>query len=207
MHPGRIMLSVIFSFGTFALREGGSPMLWFRLLILCPLFTLLIGQSYSSVYAQAEDGFAKHHQETANRNPEGLNFTLKLKDGQRQFHAGEKIRLELSFSSNVPDVYVFERANYDRSGRLEIDSFVLDQTNSVRDPLLDYFHGSLGHSMGGLRGTEALTTKPELVPYDLNEWLHFYKPGKYRLYVVSHRLTKGKPITRNLAGPVRRSPI
>ena len=168
-------------------------MLWFRLLIFCSLFTLLICQSHSSVYAQAEDGFAKHHQEIASRNPEGLNFTLKLKDGQTHFRVGEKIRLELSFSSKAPDVYVFENANYDRSGRLEIDSFVVDQANSVRDPLLDYFHGSLGHSMGGLRGIGALTTNPELVAYDLNEWLRFDKPGQYRLYVISHRLTKGKP--------------
>src|SRR5205807_5260834 len=29
--------------------------------------------------------------------------------------------------------------------------------------------------------------------YDLNEWLRFDKPGAYRLYVISHRLSKGKP--------------
>jgi hypothetical protein len=169
-------------------------MFWFRLLILSTLFTLPICQSYSTVYAQAQDGFAKHHQEIAGKNPAGLNFTLKLKNGQTEFRTGEKVRLELSFATSVPDAYVYENANYDRSGRLEIDTFVVDQTSAVNDPLFDYFHGSRWHGMGGLRGIDTLSPdKPQSVNYDLNEWLRFDKPGKYRLYVISHRLTKGKP--------------
>ena len=79
--------------------------------------------------------------EIANKNPAGLNFTLKLKDG-KTIRVGEKIRLELSFATSAPDAYVYENANYDRSGRLEIDTFVDDQTTAVNDPLFDYFHGS-----------------------------------------------------------------
>src|SRR5438552_3733004 len=133
-------------------------------------------------------------EELAAENPKGLTFSVKLKDGKTQFHVGEKIRLELSFASSLPETYVFDNAGYDRSGRLDIDKFVVDRPDGVTDPLYDYYHKSLGGFMGGgLRGIGALTTKPQIVDYDLNEWLRFDKPGAYRLYVISHRLSKGKP--------------
>ena len=162
---------------------------------------------HSFAFAQSKtesDGFAKEHQRVLGGNPDDLSFVVKLKDGKYQFHVGEKIRLELSFSSTSPDAYVFDNANYDRSGRLEIDRFVIDQTDAVTDPLLDYYHRSLGHGLGGLRGIGALGAAPRLITYDLNEWLRFEKPGKYRLYVISDRLTKGKP---NHQGNTRVEPV
>ena len=157
--------------------------------ILCQPNSFLVAQTRADV-----DLFAKHQQELAAENPEGLTFSVKLKDGKTQFHVGEKIRLELSFASSLPETYVFDNAGYDRSGRLDIDKFVVDRPDGVTDPLYDYYHKSLGGFMGGgLRGIGALTTKPQIVDYDLNEWLRFDKPGAYRLYVISHRLSKGKP--------------
>jgi len=138
------------------------------------------------------DAFVTQHQELVAGNPDGLNFTLRLRDGTRQLHVGEKIRLELSFASSLPDTYVFDNSSYDRSGRLEIDNFIVDDA-AATDPLSDYYHNNRFHSLGGLRGIVVLLSTPQLVTYDLNEWLRFEKPGRYRLYVISHRLTRGKP--------------
>jgi hypothetical protein len=169
--------------------QASFLLLFIAVFILCQPNSFLVAQTRGDV-----DGFAKHQQELADRNPETLTFSVKLTDAKTQFHVGEKIRLELSFASSLPETYVFDNATYDRSGRLDIDSFVVDRTEGITDPLYDYYHKSLGGFMGGgLRGIGALTTKPQIVDYDLNEWLRFDKPGAYRLYVISHRLSKGKP--------------
>ena len=64
--------------------------------ILCQPNSFLVAQTRADV-----DLFAKHQQELAAENPEGLTFSVKLKDGKTQFHVGEKIRLELSFASSL----------------------------------------------------------------------------------------------------------
>ncbi|HEX7721608.1 MAG TPA: hypothetical protein VF397_05580 [Pyrinomonadaceae bacterium] len=142
----------------------------------------------------SDDPFAAKHRELLAKNPDGLSLTLQLKNKQNQFHPGEIIPLELRFTSSLPNTYVLDNAGCDRSGRLDIDTFVVDRTEDGIDPLHDYYAGGLfGFMGGGLRGIGALDNTPKLVNYDLNEWLRFDKPGKYRLYVVSGRITKGKP--------------
>src|SRR5437899_4962745 len=166
-----------------------------QLLGLCLLGCFLcLTQVWSHGLAQSTtpDEFVRNHLQLIAKNPDDLTFTLKLKDPGAQFHVGEVIRLELSFASSLPETYVYDNANYDRSGRLQIDSFILDRAGGVADTLYDYYHKSFGFMGGGLRGISALSTKPEVATYDLNEWFRFEKPGKYRLYVVSHRLSKGK---------------
>jgi hypothetical protein len=182
------------------LRQSGAADMMSRFKIFPLLFqTFCLGlcfhlHSFALAQSEAEpDAFVKQQQRLVANNPAGLNFIVKLKDDKIQFHAGEKIRLELSFSASLPDTYVFDNATYDRSGRLEMDRFVVDQTDAVTDPLSDYYHKNLEHMMGGLRGIDALRPAPQVISYDLNEWLRFEKPGKYRLYVISHRVTRGKP--------------
>ena len=139
------------------------------------------------------DAFVEEHSQKRAQNPAGLSFTAAFKNNQKQFHQGETLNLELSFSTSKPTTYVLDNATYDRSGRLEIDDFVVDREESVVDPLDDYFNSALfGFIGGGLRGNPELTNKPQLVSADLNEWLRFDKPGRYRLYVVSHRVAKMK---------------
>src|SRR6266567_974008 len=151
-------------------------------------------QSHGLAQSTTPDEFARNHLQLIAKNPDGLTFTLKLKGPGTQFHVGEIIRLELNFASSLPETYVYYNATYDRSGRLQIDRFILDRADGATDPLDDYYHKSLGGFLGGgLRGIGALSTKPEVANYDLNEWFRFDKPGKYRLYAVSHRLSKGKP--------------
>ena len=135
------------------------------------------------------DPFILENDQKRAQNPDGLIFTVRLKDKQTQFHQGEVIRLELSFSSPTARTFILDNAGYDRSGRLEIDTFVVDHRQGTVDPLYDYFHSGLSGFMGGgLRGMPELSNKPEVVTAELNEWMRFDQAGHYRLYVVSGRV-------------------
>jgi len=163
---------------------------------LATFFLLLSNCAFAQTTAnnQPDDSFLVKHRELLKNNPQNLSVTLQVKNNQSRFHPGEIIPLELSFASNLSNAYVFDNANYDRSGRLSIDTFVVDRAEAAVDPLHDYFTGGLFMFMGGgLRGIGALDRSPQVVNYELNEWLRFERPGKYRLYVVSGRITKGKP--------------
>src|SRR5437868_9733881 len=170
----------------------------FLVIQLTVVLLLLSGQGYpqtpNSQPLNSDDPFAAKHRELLAKNPEDLSSTLQLKNKQVRFHPGEIIPLELRFASSLPNAYVMDNAGYDRSGRLDIDKFVIDRNEDAIDPLHEYYTGGLFWFMGGgLRGIAALDETPQLINAELNEWLRFDKPGKYRLYVVSGRITKGKP--------------
>lgn len=144
----------------------------------------------AQVCAQKLDEFAASQKLAAAQNPPGVSFVVRLKDGQTRFRQGELIRLELAFSSSLPDTYHLDSATYDRSGRLQIDSFHIDPQDGVSDPLYDYFHFGSGFIGGGLRGNQTLEARPYVVGADLNEWYRFDRPGRYRLYVTSGRVAR-----------------
>jgi hypothetical protein len=165
---------------------------------LLAVLLLFSSQSFSQnsnkQKVSADDPFTAKHRELSSKNPQGLSIDLQLKDKQASFRPGEIIPLELRFRSSLPDAYFFDNASYDRSGRLDIDTFVIDRPGDAVDPLHDYYTAGLfGFMGGGLRGIGALNDTPQLVYYELNEWLRLEKPGKYRLYVVAGRIGKGKP--------------
>jgi hypothetical protein len=122
------------------------------------------------------------------KNPEDVSFTLRLKDGKTQFRQGETLRIELAFSSATPKAYQLDAALYDRSGRMDLDRFHVDPKGGVVDPLRDYFQGLFPMIGGGLRQMPLLEQKPFSVTLDLNEWLRFDRPGKYRMYVSTSRV-------------------
>ncbi len=146
-----------------------------------------------SVPANQDDSFLLENTRLRLENPPGLNFQLRTKENQRQFYPGELIRLELSFSSTRAKTYILNAAAYDRSGRLAIDHFVLDRLEGTADPLEDYFGSGLFNFFGGgLSSMPELSEKAEVVKADLNEWIRFDTPGRFRLYVTSGRVG-GKP--------------
>lgn len=143
-------------------------------------------------FAQKPDAFAASQKQAAGQNPPGVSFVVRTKGGQTRFRQGELIRLELAFSSSLPDTYHLDSATYDRSGRLEIDAFHLDPQDGASDPLRDYFDFRSWTMGGGLRGNPKLEAKPYVVTADLNEWYRFDRPGSYRLYVTSGRVGRGR---------------
>ncbi|HMR74061.1 MAG TPA: hypothetical protein PKD61_03085 [Polyangiaceae bacterium] len=120
------------------------------------------------------------------KNPEGLQFRIRLPDGSR-YRQGERIRVELSFASSRAEAYKLDGGLYDRAGRMHVDRFVVSP-GDTRDPLADYFASGIG-GMGGLRSMPVLTEKPHVMVFDLNEWHRFDRPGRYRLYVTSGRVS------------------
>jgi len=144
--------------------------------------------------AQARDPFAESQREAAGSNPPGLTLALALRGGQARFRPGEVIGLELSFSSSLPGKYSLDSPGYFVGGRGRVDDFHLDPEDAAEDPLEDYFNSGLfGFMGGGLASISDLEAKPYRVELELNERLTPTRPGRYRLYVTSGRVVRGRP--------------
>jgi len=114
---------------------------------------------------------------------------LHLPTSSTQFRCGEVIPLELTFSSTTPNRYQINMAQYDRSGRMNYEQFLLDPKEGTSDPLQLYFNSAWGFIGGGLTGFNFLSTSPTTIQLDLNEWVRFDQPGTYRLSVISRRVS------------------
>jgi hypothetical protein len=139
--------------------------------------------------SNSESSFDERYREAAAANPSDVHFLLRT-TMPAQFHPGERIPLTLEFSSTAADKYRLNGATYDRSGRLPTEQFVLDRDDVV-DPLIDYSgSGVIGGIAGGLRVNPALSSEPYRIELALNDWFRFDRPGKYRLFLKSHRLSR-----------------
>jgi hypothetical protein len=116
-----------------------------------------------------------------------LHLDLRTADGQTTFHIGERIPLELSFTG--PDNHKFRATNasYDRSGRMNYEKFSVSPSTGWADPLERYLHRSFTIG-GGLSSAVELSSKPFVLPLDLNEWVRFDEPGDYTVSVASNRV-------------------
>jgi hypothetical protein len=163
-------------FLTFGASLGFASVLWVPLRPVPP----------SGQTATGDDLFIDAQKKDVAKNLEALSFTIRLIDAKDSYQQGEIIRVELAFSSALPKTYQLDGALYDRGGRLGIDSYCVDPPDGAVDPLKDQSPGG----MGGMRAIPVLEEKPYRIVRDLNEYLRFDKPGKYRLYVVSNRLQR-----------------
>jgi hypothetical protein len=159
----------------------------------CPGFTsalflppMACQQVVSGKTGTGADRFLMAQQDGVAKNPRSLTFAIRLRDNKDRFQQGEVIRVELSFSSALPKTYQLDGALYDRGGRLNIDSYQVDSPDGAVDPLKDREPGE----MGGIRSIPVLDEKPYLIVRELNEYLRFDKPGKYRVYIVSKRVQR-----------------
>jgi hypothetical protein len=118
----------------------------------------------------------------------GASLTVRFTNGTSRFHVGEIIPIELSFRASSSDAYDMESRNYDRSGRLNIEQFHV--TPPGRDPLQAYYANSSAIFGGGLGGSRPLSTEPEIMREDLNEWVALDRPGHYSVYVSSGRVSR-----------------
>jgi hypothetical protein len=116
-----------------------------------------------------------------------VSLTIHFADGATRFHVGQAISVELSFRALIPNTYDMESRNYDRSGRLNIEQFHV--TPPGRDPLQNYYSIG-GFTGGGLGGPRILSSEPQIMCEDLNEWVALDHPGHYFLYVTSGRVSR-----------------
>jgi HEAT repeat protein len=117
----------------------------------------------------------------------GVSLTIRFSDGTSHFHVGEIIPIELTFRASNLGAYDMETRNYDRSGRLNIEQFHV--TPPGRDPLRAYYANSASFG-GGLGGPRVLSTEPQIMREDLNEWVALDRPGHYSIYVTSGRVSR-----------------
>jgi hypothetical protein len=156
------------------------------------IFIVVCAFSLSASAQTGADDFLSAQQKELEKNPAGVVFKISLTDNRTQFQQGEIIRVELAFSSKSDKKYQLDGATYDRGGRLLIDAYHVDLADGATDPLKDQFDYDSLRIYGGLRSMPILDANPYTIVRDLNEYLRFDKPGKYRLYVVSHRIRKEK---------------
>src|SRR3981189_288946 len=99
--------------------------------------------------------------------PPNVVLHISLATDQSEFHIGETIPIQLSFSASVRDRYQVNMAQYDRSGRMEYERFILVPASGAVDPLAGRTPG-VG---GGLTGFKFLDAEPWTITLNLNEWL------------------------------------
>lgn len=154
------------------------------------LALLLVGARLS-----AQDAFLDRWKELAARQPERVKFTITAP--KTEFFFGEVIPLELNFTSTQPRTFQADSRLQDRVGRMNgIEEFVAAPASLCEDPLKD-LPGATG-GMGGISGGPAvLIEKPFAFERALNEWVRFRKPGEYRVYVVSRRVSQVEDSARS----------
>ena len=147
----------------------------------------LAAMSLAGVGLSAQDAFFERWDELAGRQPEGVKFSITAP--KTEFFFGEVIPLELKFTSTQPRTFLADARLQDRVGRLNYtEEFVADPASLSEDPLQGLPGGEGG--MGGLSGGPALLSeKPFAFERVLNEWVRFRKPGEFRVYVVSRRVS------------------
>ena len=133
---------------------------------------------------------ANPSQPTLGTQPDDVRLTVRVCGDQSTFGIGEVIPLELSFTSTSANKYQFDNASYDRSGRLNAETFAVEPATGWDDPLDLYFRSFQGFIMGGLRGINPLSTQPTIIHLELNEWVRFKAPGRYGVTVTSSRVSK-----------------
>src|SRR6266404_8935950 len=127
----------------------------------------------------------------------GIVLDVSIATNQREFHIGETIPLQLSFSSAVKDRYQINMAQYDRSGRMNYEHFSVSPSEGAVDPLPTYNGG-----LGGLTNFKFLAPEPWTIRLNLNEWVRFTQPGKYQLTVLSNRAAVRDPSKASGTSPV-----
>lgn len=131
-----------------------------------------------------------------------IDFKVSVVGKRNEFHIGEIIPIELFFSSRTRKRYEINEAQYDRSGRMHYENFVVTPADGAEDPLAEYFRPDSAHIGGGITGFNFLEPKPWTIQLNLNEWIRFTKPGEYRLKVSSRRVKK-----IDSSGPYGKTPV
>jgi len=90
--------------------------------------------------------------------PTDATLLLTLKDAQSIYREGEIIPLKLHSPVARRRSIVLDTRNYDRSGRLNAESFCL-APDGGRDPLADYYSSGLFGFIGGVSAVNTCSTR------------------------------------------------
>jgi hypothetical protein len=131
-------------------------------------------------------GYQAHDPCAASSSASDIRFELRLQDHGPTFQSGEIVPLALTFTASADRPYTINTNRPDRRS-LGNDLYCLDPAGV--DPLASYFRTG-PFSGGGLVATAVLDAKPVVFEAELNEWWSL-RPGHYRLFVMSQRVSLG----------------
>jgi hypothetical protein len=157
--------------------------------------------------------FDAQHAEAVSRNPSDLHLRLSFAGGRTQFHLGELIKVQYELTADTPGKYKSGDLWYDLSDRSRFKSFVSDRPADSADPLEG--HWTIWETLYGAHMTRRsgswknLTENPLVEAWDLNDYLRFDRPGKYRIYATTRHIVAdwspshdpfagGPPLTSNI---------
>jgi hypothetical protein len=150
--------------------------------------------------ALAQEAFLERWHALHNAQPKAVELVISVP--KTAFYLGEVIPLNLAFTSTQPKAFLADTRLHDRAGRMNyMEEFIVDRAELTEDPLQGLPGGQGG--MGGLSGGPAiLSEKPLSLERILNEWVRFREPGRYRIYILSRRISLA-----NGPGPQRGKPV
>ena len=122
--------------------------------------------------------------------PSDVHLTLAVTKSPAVYHLGERIVCELSFSASTPEKYGIVNIGYSRhSSGSGLETFIVTPSDGTADPHVDVSR-RLPFIIAGssLSSFTTLSSVPNVVQTDLNEWVRFNSPGVYRLQARSSRV-------------------
>lgn len=169
----------------------GTHALWIGILVLPVLLPVR--------HAFPDETFEEMHGRLMAQNPKGLTLTAQTE--KDTCHLGERVPVSLAFANQSGVKYRVWTGTGDRSGRIHDIAFHVEgRPGSFTDPLKTYFPSGTG-GMGGLGGEEVLGAYTQV--FDLNEWVRFDQPGRYRFFCTTSRVyTEDHRERPNLCSPI-----
>ncbi len=154
---------------------------------------------------RAQSSFEARHQQALDANPADVHLKIAIDPSQAAFHIGETIRVKYEFTADAPGKYVAAARYFDRSQRSVLESFFTDRPADARDPLWEFwdFHSALSgaHLFAPRDPTLKLGVTSQFDSIELTHYLRFSRPGRYRLYVVTHSAIPPSTAVKEQGGP------
>jgi hypothetical protein len=155
--------------------------------------------------ARAQTAFEAQHAQAVTANPADVHLTISLDSAQTAFRVGETIRIKYEFRADTPGKYVAAARYFDRAQRSVLETFVTDRPSDAIDPLHDYWevHSGLtgSHLFAPRDPTLKLGPTPQFDSIEVTHYLRFLRPGRYRLYVVTHSAVAPSAAVKPEGGP------
>ncbi len=155
--------------------------------------------------AGPQSAFEAQHQKALAANPPDVHLKISLDSVQTTFHIGETIRLKYEFTADAPGKYVAAARYFDRSQRSVLETFFTDRPGDVREPLREFwdFHSAISgsHLFAPRDPTLKLGGAPQFDSIEITHYLRFLKPGRYRLYAVTHSVLPPSAAVKPEGGP------
>jgi hypothetical protein len=152
------------------------------------LVLLILGLAIPTLNAQTEPP-----PPTPVTNPPDLKFQARLLSDSHEFHTGEPIQIEISFSSDAEKKYQTSRMNPNPDlGGVVPQLSSMDGVTNLSALRRDPDGGFGGSFLSG--GPEFLQSNPITQRVDLSAWYRFQKPGHYSVTVTSNTVWRIKTV-------------